>query len=75
MDQMNWWSDFDSPNVDRVKINFKLTFMADVTIPSWFAGAASSFWVIFVSIKTTYLIAFKVLQEKREKAILIGVNF
>ena len=64
-----------TPNVDRIKIDFKLTFMADVTIPSWFAGAASSFGVIFVSIKTTYLIAFKVLQEKREKAILIGVTF
>ncbi len=30
-----------TPNVDRVKIDFKLTFMADVTIPSWFASAAS----------------------------------
>ena len=75
MDQMNWWSDFDSPNVDRVKIDFKLTFVADVTMPSWFAGAASSFGVIFVSIKTTYLIAFKVLQEKGEKTILISVTF
>ena len=64
-----------TPNVDRVKIDFKLTFVADVTMPSWFAGAASSFGVIFVSIKTTYLIAFKVLQEKREKSILIGVTF
>ena len=58
-----------TPNVDRVKIDFKLTFMADITIPSWLAAAAPSCWIIFVSIKTTYLIAFKVLQEKREKAI------
>ena len=38
-----------TPNVDRVKIEFKLTFVADVTMPSWFAGAASSFGIIFVS--------------------------
>ena len=57
------------PNVDRVMTDFKLTFMADVTIPSWFAGAASSFGVIFVSIKTTNLIAYKVLQEKVKKTI------
>ena len=61
-------------NVDRVKIDVKLTFMADITIPSWFAGAAS-IWIIFLSIKTTNLIAFKVLQEKRKNAILIGVTF
>ena len=43
--------------------------MADITIPSWLAAAASSCWIIFVSIKTTNLIAFKVLQEKGKKSI------
>ena len=58
-----------TPNVDRVKIDFKLTFVADVTIPSWFAGTASSFGIIFVSISTTNLIAFKVLQEKGKNIV------
>ena len=62
-------------NLHRVKVDFELTFVADVTMPSWFAGAASSFGVIFVSIKTTYLIAFKVLQEKGKKDILIRFTF
>ena len=57
-------------NVDRVRIDLKLTLSAGVTIPSWLAAAAPGCWIIFVSINTTYLIAFKVLQEKGKKAIL-----
>ena len=55
-----------NPNVDRVKLDFKLTFGADVIIPSWFAGTASGVWIIFVPINTTSLTAFKVLQDKEK---------